>query len=311
MVNFGPADTVPEQFRGRNLYVHNPTVTLMRTTPEECAELGRRIAAKLNAATGPTALFVPLSGVSMIAVDGQPFHDPAADDALFGALREHLDPAVELHELDTDVNDPEFALAMANRLHELYGAWRRPMTRKEALERLRAQVAAGQADHRRRRRHRALREVRRGRRRRPDHHLQLGPLPDGRAAARSPGMMPYGDANAIVVEMAAEVLPDRAGDARAGRASAAPIRSGSCPCSCGSSRRSASAASRTFPTVGLIDGVFRQNLEETGMGYRARGRDDPAGARARPAHLPVRVRRRPGAGDGARRAPTCSSRTWG
>ena len=60
MVNFGPMETVPEKFRGRNLYVHNPTVTLMRTTPEECAELGRRIARKLNAATGPTALFVPL-----------------------------------------------------------------------------------------------------------------------------------------------------------------------------------------------------------------------------------------------------------
>ena len=99
--------------------MHNPTVTLMRTTPEECAELGRRIARKLNAATGPTALFVPLRGVSMIATEGQPFHDPAADEALFAALRENLGPNVELHELDTDVNDPEFALAMANRLHEM------------------------------------------------------------------------------------------------------------------------------------------------------------------------------------------------
>ena len=62
MVNFGPRETVPPQFEGRNLYVHNPTITLMRTTPEECAELGRRIARKLSAATGPTALFVPLQG---------------------------------------------------------------------------------------------------------------------------------------------------------------------------------------------------------------------------------------------------------
>jgi uncharacterized protein (UPF0261 family) len=91
----------------------------MRTTPEECAELGRRIAEKLGRATGPTALFVPLRGVSMIAVEGQVFHDPAADDALIGALREHLSPTVELHELDLDVNDPEFALAMANRLDQL------------------------------------------------------------------------------------------------------------------------------------------------------------------------------------------------
>ncbi len=116
MVNFGPRETVPPQFEGRNLYVHNPTVTLMRTTPEECAELGRRIARKLSAATGPTALFIPLKGVSMIATEGQPFHDRDADGALFGALREGLGPNVELHELELDVNDPAFAEAMADRL---------------------------------------------------------------------------------------------------------------------------------------------------------------------------------------------------
>lgn len=119
MVNFGPRETLPPQFEGRNIYVHNPTVTLMRTTPEECAELGRRIARKLSGATGPTALFVPLEGVSMIATEGGPFHDAAADEALFAALREGLSDNVELHELDLDVNDPAFADAMANRLHEL------------------------------------------------------------------------------------------------------------------------------------------------------------------------------------------------
>jgi uncharacterized protein (UPF0261 family) len=122
MVNFGPMDTVPERFRSRNLYVHNPSVTLMRTTPEECAELGRRVAGKLSAATGPTALFVPLAGVSMIATEGQPFHDPEADEALFSAVREGLGPNVELHELDMDVNDPRFAVAMAERLHEMLQA---------------------------------------------------------------------------------------------------------------------------------------------------------------------------------------------
>ena len=119
MVNFGPMETVPERFKGRNLYVHNPTITLMRTTPEECAELGRRIGRKLSAAKGPTALFLPLKGVSMIAVEGQVFHDPEADAALLEGLRETLSPTVEVHELETDVNDPEFALAMANRLHEM------------------------------------------------------------------------------------------------------------------------------------------------------------------------------------------------
>src|SRR5919108_493682 len=104
MVNFGARDTVPPQFESRNLYIHNPSVTLMRTTPEECAELGRRIARKLSAATGPTALFLPLRGVSMIDVEGQPFHDPDADAALFDALRDGLDERVELIEMDHNVN---------------------------------------------------------------------------------------------------------------------------------------------------------------------------------------------------------------
>jgi uncharacterized protein (UPF0261 family) len=121
MVNFGPLDSVPERFRGRLFYEHNPTVTLMRTTPDECAELGRRIASKLNAARGPVTLFVPLRGISMIAVEGQPFHDAAADEALVGALREQLDPSVDVRELDADINDPAFARAMADRLHELVG----------------------------------------------------------------------------------------------------------------------------------------------------------------------------------------------
>jgi uncharacterized protein (UPF0261 family) len=119
MVNFGARDTVPPQFEDRNLYVHNPSVTLMRTTPEECAELGRRIARKLSASTGPTALFLPLGGVSMIDAEGQPFHDPEADAALFDALREGLAGSqVELVELDNNVNDEEFATAMADKLDE-------------------------------------------------------------------------------------------------------------------------------------------------------------------------------------------------
>jgi len=122
MVNFGPRESVPAQFEDRNLYVHNPTVTLMRTTPEECGELGRTIGRKLSAATGPTVLFVPLGGVSMIAVPGQPFHDTRADDALVAGLKETLAENVEVHERTEDVNDPAFATAMADRLHELIQA---------------------------------------------------------------------------------------------------------------------------------------------------------------------------------------------
>lgn len=118
MVNFGARDTVPSQFENRNLYVHNPSVTLMRTTADECAELGRIIARKLSAARGPVALFVPLKGVSAIDIEGGPFYDADADQALFDALREHLSANVEVHELEHNINDPEFAVAMADRLVE-------------------------------------------------------------------------------------------------------------------------------------------------------------------------------------------------
>jgi uncharacterized protein (UPF0261 family) len=120
MVNFGPMDTVPDQFKDRNLYVHNPITTLMRTTAEENTELGTRLARRLNAATGPTSLFLPLRGVSAIDVDGAPFRDEAADRALFSAIHHGLDTQrVELVEMDTDINDDRFADAMADRLHQL------------------------------------------------------------------------------------------------------------------------------------------------------------------------------------------------
>ena len=119
MVNFGPRESVPEQFAGRNLYVHNPTVTLMRTTPEECRELGRRIGRKLGSARGPVALYVPLLGISAIAVEGGPFHDSEADEALREGLHETLPANVELHELELEINDPRFSDEMAKRLHEL------------------------------------------------------------------------------------------------------------------------------------------------------------------------------------------------
>jgi uncharacterized protein (UPF0261 family) len=123
MVNFGPRETVPERFADRHFYVHNPTVTLMRTTPQESAELGATIARKLNAAKGPVVLFIPLRGVSAIAGEGQVFHDPEADAALIGALRENLMPEIEVHELDLNINDPAFAEAMAERFDELYREW--------------------------------------------------------------------------------------------------------------------------------------------------------------------------------------------
>ncbi len=116
MVNFRAMHTVPEPFRERTLYRHNPNVTLMRTTAEECREIGRRIAENLNKATGPTVLMLPLKGVSMLDREGEPFHDPGADAALFDALRRHVRPPVELVELDLHINDTAFADAVFERL---------------------------------------------------------------------------------------------------------------------------------------------------------------------------------------------------
>lgn len=116
MVNFGAPDTVPPRFAERTFYHHNPSVTLMRTTPEECRQIGRRIAEQLNGSTGPVSLLIPLQGVSMIDDEGQPFHDPGADRVLFDALREHVRPPVRIRELDVHINDPEFSRAVADEL---------------------------------------------------------------------------------------------------------------------------------------------------------------------------------------------------
>jgi uncharacterized protein (UPF0261 family) len=116
MVNFGAPETVPAKYADRTFYKHNPMVTLMRTTAAENAELGRTLAEKLNAAKGPTVLMLPRRGVSSIDMEGKPFHDPAADAALFDAIRSNLKPNVTLVEVDTDINDPAFAMEAAKRL---------------------------------------------------------------------------------------------------------------------------------------------------------------------------------------------------
>lgn len=122
MVNFGPRDTVPEKFEGRNLYKHNPSITLMRTTPEECAELGRRLAQRVSQGSGPRKVLIPLRGISLIAREGQVFHDPDADAALIKGLKANLSSEVELLEYDTDINDPAFAAALVDALIEAIAA---------------------------------------------------------------------------------------------------------------------------------------------------------------------------------------------
>jgi uncharacterized protein (UPF0261 family) len=120
MVNFGPPDTVPAKFSGRLFFEHNPTVTLMRTTAEEMAELGTRVGRKAAAAKGPVEVFWPDDGVSALDADGQPFRDAAADEACRAALDRELSAAgLSLHRVGAHLNDPVFATAMADRLHQM------------------------------------------------------------------------------------------------------------------------------------------------------------------------------------------------
>jgi uncharacterized protein (UPF0261 family) len=121
MVNFGAMDTVPERFRGRRLYAHNPQVTLMRTTAEECAAIGRWIGAKLNACAGEVRFLLPEGGLSALGAPGQPFHDPEADAALFTALEATVVPTPrrQLRRLPHAINDPAFAAALVAAFREV------------------------------------------------------------------------------------------------------------------------------------------------------------------------------------------------
>ncbi|MFO7846119.1 MAG: Tm-1-like ATP-binding domain-containing protein [Balneolaceae bacterium] len=119
MVNFHAMDTVPKKFKTRNLYKHNPTVTLMRTSADECAKIGERIAEKLNKSTGPVLLMLPLKGVSSLDQKGKPFFDPKANKSLFDSLRKHIDSSVRLVELDLHINDKAFAEKAGKELIEM------------------------------------------------------------------------------------------------------------------------------------------------------------------------------------------------
>lgn len=119
MVNFHAMDTVPKKFKKRNLYKHNPTVTLMRTSADECEKIGERIAEKLNKSTGPVVLILPLKGVSSLDQKGEPFFDPEANNALFDSLRKHIDSSIRLVELDLHINDKVFAEKAGEELIEM------------------------------------------------------------------------------------------------------------------------------------------------------------------------------------------------
>ncbi len=116
MVNFGEPAGVPAKFAGRRFYHHNAQVTLMRTTPEECARIGRVLAEKCNLSTGPVSVLIPLGGISVISAPGQPFHWPEADAALFDGWKRNLRPGIPVIEHEGNINDPAFAALCAGEL---------------------------------------------------------------------------------------------------------------------------------------------------------------------------------------------------
>jgi uncharacterized protein (UPF0261 family)/ABC-type branched-subunit amino acid transport system ATPase component len=121
MVNFGALETVPDRFRGRRLYKHNPNVTLMRTTADECRAIGQFLVAKLNAMRGPVRFLIPEGGVSAIDRPGQPFHDPEADRVLFDTVASGFRAGAgrQLIRLPLHINDEAFADALVAAWHAI------------------------------------------------------------------------------------------------------------------------------------------------------------------------------------------------
>ncbi|UJR30534.1 hypothetical protein I4U23_018063 [Adineta vaga] len=284
MVNFGPRHTVPEEFTRKNrlLHEHNSQVTLMRTTSDECTQLGEIIAKKLNQHSGSNLIpvFVPRAGFSLISGEGGPFCDKQADKCLIEALRKHGDTKkVEIIERDESINDLTFAHAMVQALHAqiqykstsknctktIEKKKIKPRNRRECLDQLRCVIDEGQII------------VGSG----AGIGLSAKCIEEGgadlliiynsgryRMAGRGSlaGLLSYSDANAVVLEMAGEVLPV---------VKHTPVLAGVCgtdpfrlmPQLLKQIKDAGFIGVQNFPTVGIIDGMFRQNLEETGMAY--------------------------------------------
>ncbi|CAF1251385.1 unnamed protein product [Adineta steineri] len=286
MVNFGPRNTVPEKFTSKNrlLHEHNAQVTLMRTTEDECTQLGEIIAKKLNQHHGSNHIhvFIPRGGFSLISVDGGPFCDKQADACLIKALHKHVDKTkVKIIERDESINDSSFAHAMVQALHEQIQykpvhkshikiaeektKKSKPKNRRECLDRLKSVINEGRII------------IGSG----AGIGLSAKCIEEGgadllivynsgryRMAGRGSmaGLLSYSDANGIVFEMAGEILPV---------VKYTPVLAGVCgtdpfrlmPQLLKQIKEAGFIGVQNFPTVGIMDGRFRQGLEETGMGY--------------------------------------------
>jgi len=286
MVNFGGIETVPAQWNGRLLHVHNSEVTLMRTSVEENRKIAAFIAKKINQSIGPLTLLIPEKGVSIIDVPGMPFHDSEADKALFEELEKlvHQTETRKIVKVPCAINDPLFAQEAVREFQKIASLEveldcmneepptiqipaAAPGPRDEILHRLKSVVASGKpivgggagtgisakfeekggAD---------LIVVYNSGMFRMGGHGSLA------------GLMPYKDANAIMLQMGEEILPvlQNGTPLLAGVCGTDPFRRMERLLS--QVKDLGFAGVQNFPTVGLIDGVFRKNIEETGMSYQ-------------------------------------------
>ncbi len=269
MVNFGAVESVPAEFADRLFHVHNPQVTLMRTTVAENQQFGAFIAAKLNDCEGPVRFLLPEGGVSLLDAPGQPFFDPEADEALFTTIESEVDQTRDrqIIRVPHPINHPKFVAAALGSFHEITGRGvMSAPSRTECLARFRDMIerrvpivggGAGTGLS-------AKCEEAGG--------IDLIVIYNSgryRMAGRGSlaGLLAYGNANEIVVDMAREVLPVvQHVPVLAGVNATDPFYMPEVFLP--ELKRLGFAGVQNFPTVGLIDGVFRQNLEETGMGYQ-------------------------------------------
>ena len=272
MVNFGPRETIPERFRNRRLVVHNPNVTLMRTTRDENRAIGEWMGSRLNQMDGPVRLLLPLGGVSLLDAPGKPFHDPEADNALFEALEKDrsAERATQNRAHRRQHQRRQIRRSRGGRFHVAL-----PTTREESLmPRIERETILAKLQAMKRERKpivgggagtglSAKCEEAGG--------IDLIVIYNSgryRMAGRGSlaGLLAYGNANEIVREMAYEVLPV---------VNHTPVLAGVngtdpfClfDAFLDDLKSLGFSGVQNFPTVGLIDGLFRANLEETGMSY--------------------------------------------
>lgn len=302
MVNFGNKSSIPEQFAKRQFHVHNEQITVMRTTPEENREAAKFIADKLNHSVAPLRVVLPEKGVSALDAEGQAFHNPEATGALLDELEKSIQqtPERKVKRLPYNINDHEFADALVAaflELHHASGTSQQrdaPPSQSSHIQTIKPKLVRSPSDYSRAKpetlKNRATilqklkNQIARGipiigagagtgisAKFEEEGGADLIVIYNSgrfRMAGRGSlaGLMPYKDANAVVLDMASEVLPV---------VKRVPVLAGVCASDpfrrmdrfLLELERLGFDGIQNFPTVGLIDGNFRQNLEETGMGY--------------------------------------------